>query len=294
MIIPTYNDADVLPRAVESVLTQTFTDFELIVVVDGSTDGTETFLRSLPDERVQVVRLGHKGVSAARNAGVEHSRGEYVIFLDSDDVALPNWLERLADAAAADQSQLLFSGYHFASEGGTSVKLPEVAGGLFQGLRTNWLAGSFAVRREVYEAVGGYDTKLGFSENTELGIRLSDLAVRRKWRTMCIDEPLMIRNDYGRKPCRAYNAKQLYASQYIVDRYASLFVRLPQERYHYLSIAGVNAVRLGKYWAPLRLFARALLAQPGKPLAYLRFLLACCPLLRSVVWRSGRSLWRTR
>ncbi len=93
VIIPTFNRASVLDRAVASVLGQTFTDFELIVVDDGSTDETDRVL-ARSGARLRVHRQGNQGVSAARNAGIRMARGKWIAFLDSDDCWLPEKLER--------------------------------------------------------------------------------------------------------------------------------------------------------------------------------------------------------
>ena len=92
VIIPTYNRWPMLRDAVESVLTQTFTDFELIIVDDGSTDGTARELARYGDS-FQLVSQHNRGVAAARNAGVRVANGEYIAFLDSDDLWLPKKLE---------------------------------------------------------------------------------------------------------------------------------------------------------------------------------------------------------
>lgn len=95
VIIPTYDRAEVLPRAIDSVLAQSFKELELIVVDDASTDETESVVRSYEDPRITY--LSHdtnRGGSAARNTGIEASTGEYVAFLDSDDEWLPTKLER--------------------------------------------------------------------------------------------------------------------------------------------------------------------------------------------------------
>lgn len=95
VVIPTYNRAEFLPRAVESVLRQTVDDFELIVVDDASTDDTEAVVERFDDPRVEYVRHGtNRGGSAARNTGIERSSGEYIAFLDSDDEWYPRKLER--------------------------------------------------------------------------------------------------------------------------------------------------------------------------------------------------------
>src|SRR5262249_35935561 len=84
VIIPSYNSARYLTDAVDSVLRQTFCDFEMVIVDDGSTDDTEAVVRRY-GERVRYLRQPNSGVAAARNRGIEESRGRYVAFLDADD-----------------------------------------------------------------------------------------------------------------------------------------------------------------------------------------------------------------
>ena len=92
VIIPTHNRARYLSEAIRSVLVQTFTDFELIIVDDGSTDETEELVRSFSDRRIRYLWQSHQGISAARNAAIRSARGLYVAHLDSDDIWLPNIL----------------------------------------------------------------------------------------------------------------------------------------------------------------------------------------------------------
>lgn len=96
VIIPTYNRAAMLPRAIDSVLAQTFADWELVIVDDGSSDQTEQVLATYQEklgEKLVVVRRPHLGCSAARNQGIKVCRGRFVAFLDSDDEFLPYKLE---------------------------------------------------------------------------------------------------------------------------------------------------------------------------------------------------------
>ena len=94
MIIPTHNRADVLGRAIASVLAQTLSDLELIVVDDGSTDRTPEVLAGFDDPRLTGMHQENKGVSAARNRGIAASRGRYIALLDSDDTWMPDKLEK--------------------------------------------------------------------------------------------------------------------------------------------------------------------------------------------------------
>ena len=106
VVVPTFNRREVLPRALDSILAQIFSDWELIVVDDGSTDGTaEMVERNYADARL--LRQENRGVSAARNAGIAAAKGDWVAFLDSDDAWLPEKLERQMEALAAEPGHRL-------------------------------------------------------------------------------------------------------------------------------------------------------------------------------------------
>jgi glycosyltransferase involved in cell wall biosynthesis len=97
VVLPVHNREDVLTRAIESVLGQTLEEWELIVVDDGSTDGSAGVAQSFADKRVRLLRLGmNRGGNAARNAGIRDARAPLIAFLDSDDAYLPEKLERVA------------------------------------------------------------------------------------------------------------------------------------------------------------------------------------------------------
>ena len=100
VIIPVYNGAATIGRALASVFAQTFTDYEVVVVNDGSTDDTASVLAGYGD-RIRVVTQANRGLPAARNSGIRASSGEYVAFIDDDDEWLPQMLERCA--AVLDQ-----------------------------------------------------------------------------------------------------------------------------------------------------------------------------------------------
>lgn len=95
VIIPTYNRHHLLQKAINSVLTQSYAHFEIIIVDDCSTDGTEHFVKSLSDKRIRYIKHEqNKHASASRNTGIELSRGEFIAFLDDDDQWLPTKLEK--------------------------------------------------------------------------------------------------------------------------------------------------------------------------------------------------------
>jgi glycosyltransferase involved in cell wall biosynthesis len=95
VLVPTWNRAELIGEAIRSILVQTFTDFEVIVVDDGSTDATADALARLSDSRLRVLHRDHRGISAAMNAGLSLARGRYIARLDSDDVWRPDLLGTL-------------------------------------------------------------------------------------------------------------------------------------------------------------------------------------------------------
>ena len=110
VVLPTYNRAQLLPRAIRSVLSQTTRDLELIVVDDCSTDGTETVVRALKDDRVRYMRSpGNLGPAGARNLGIRAAAGAYIAFQDSDDAWRPEKLEKQLSALKSTEADVLFS-----------------------------------------------------------------------------------------------------------------------------------------------------------------------------------------
>ncbi len=114
IIVPIYNCEQYLPQCIESILRQSFRDFELILVNDGSTDGSEAVCRRFGDERVRVFSQPNRGVSAARNHGLDEARGEWVVFVDSDDWLAENALEVLT--GQPKMADITFFGSMFHSE----------------------------------------------------------------------------------------------------------------------------------------------------------------------------------
>ena len=102
IVLPTFNRVDVIGRALDSVRQQTFGDFELLVIDDGSTDGTAELVAGLGDPRIRVVRQANAGVYVARNLGLREACGRWITFLDSDDAWAPQFLE-LVKAVPSDR-----------------------------------------------------------------------------------------------------------------------------------------------------------------------------------------------
>ena len=113
VVMPVFNAREYLPSAMDSLLAQTLTDFEIVCVDDGSTDDSLTLLKTYQkqDERVRIVAQTNAGVSCARNVGLKRARGEYVVFFDADDVAAPSYLKDLYDVASEDNLDIVICEY---------------------------------------------------------------------------------------------------------------------------------------------------------------------------------------
>ncbi len=105
-IIPTYNRAYILPKAIASILAQTNSNWELIIVDDGSTDNTKKLVEAYSDGRIKYVFQGNKGPSAARNTGFKHAQGDWIAYLDSDNTISPNYVKEMVRAISDDPGAL--------------------------------------------------------------------------------------------------------------------------------------------------------------------------------------------
>lgn len=122
VIIPLFNKAPFVERALASVAAQTFTDFEVIVVDDGSTDDGPEILESLSDPRVRIIRQDNAGPGAARNRGLSEARGELVAFLDADDEWLPDYLAESVRLLDENREAATVTSGYFEFPGGASTE----------------------------------------------------------------------------------------------------------------------------------------------------------------------------
>ena len=183
VVMPVYNGETYLAEAIESILTQTLSDLELIVVDDCSTDGSAAIVRDYAsrDERVRLVQHDHnQGSASARNSGIAVSRGEFIAAMDSDDISLPHRLEKQAaflqshtdfglvgsfvQTASADLSERQSHTY---PQLHAFIALYWILGG-----RTTMQGGVYLARREALLSVGGYEDSRQFVDDKELYARL--------------------------------------------------------------------------------------------------------------------------
>lgn len=112
VVIPTYNREKTIKRCIDSIVSQTYPVYEIIIVDDGSTDKTVSIVeKEYQDQRIRIIRQNHKGAQAARNVGIRAAGGKYIAFLDSDDEWLPNKLELQIKELVKDEKAVVCGGY---------------------------------------------------------------------------------------------------------------------------------------------------------------------------------------
>ncbi|MCI1193140.1 glycosyltransferase family 2 protein [Calidifontimicrobium sp. SYSU G02091] len=195
VVVPAYNAAWCVRKAIDSVLAQSFRDFELLAVDDGSTDDTFAVLSSY-GRSVRVIRQSNRGLSSARNAGIRESRGRFVAFLDADDWWMPTKLQRQVDLLQS-RPEIGFVSTTARVEGSdgrllnmwsctpcSGPFLPRLFGA------NGDVAGSGSAvmaRRELLDRVGGFDESLRSLEDVDMWMRLAAVTGYA-----CIDEPLVV------------------------------------------------------------------------------------------------------
>jgi glycosyltransferase involved in cell wall biosynthesis len=184
VIIPTFNRASTVVRAIRTVLGQTCQDWELIVVDDGSTDGTEQAVRGFADRRITYIRHDqNRGPGAARNTGIRYAQGDYVAFLDSDDEWLPEKLQkelevfRNSDPAVG----LVYTGEMILDETGRVLKtcMATKSGWAYDALLDWDFIGSCSrvtVKKQVLDSVVGFDETFLNCEDYDLWLRVAKVS----------------------------------------------------------------------------------------------------------------------
>lgn len=179
VVMATYNKGPFLQEAIDSIVSQTFTDWELLIVDDGSTDQTSAILARCSDPRIRVLtQPTNVGRSRARNIGLAEARGRYIAICDSDDVARPARLATHVSFLDAHPEIALVSGYMraFSQAGETIMMFPLEPAAIrrrFERGKMGVAHGASMFRRECFDRLGGYLTDLDYAEDFELFRRFS-------------------------------------------------------------------------------------------------------------------------
>src|SRR4028118_583671 len=187
VIIPVYNGVRYIVQAVESALGQTFTNLEIIVVDDGSTDRTQQVLHPYFD-RIRYIYQENQGVAAARNLGCQLAQGEFLAFLDADDYFLPSKLEKqLACFEANPTLDMVQTGWVIVDETGREIsavkpwqqasKLDLESFVLYKCVRPS----AIILRRKWWDKLGGFDSQFLLAEDLDFALRLALKGCKAVW-----------------------------------------------------------------------------------------------------------------
>jgi len=276
VIIPTYNRAEFLRSAIESALKQTFTDIEIIVSDDRSTDHTRSVARCFNDSRVRYIEnTGKKGPSAARNAAIMVSKGKYIAFLDDDDEWLPEKLEWQIEVLEKNRPNVcgIYSNL---------IAIDKLSGKtFFEDPRTEKLKGNLLyvlgvcnpvktttliVRKSCLDEIGMFDETISYMEDWDLLIRLSE-----KWDFEYISKPLVKYYYHDQGQLTENIEGQIVGKEALFRRYPHIFKKNKKRWSEYLLGLGLQYCQLKKMKNGRKNILKAIFADPFKTVAYLHF-----------------------
>jgi len=276
VIIPIYNGAATIERALKSVFEQTFSDFEIVVVDDGSTDETPSVLAKFGD-RIRMIRQSNRGFPGARNAGVAASRGDLIALIDHDDQWLPQKLELTVAALDADPgAALVYSDLIVVNEAGEESRSSPIgsdtahAPTMDEMLTRIWpiMPSTVVMRRAAFDGAGGFGESLHEDLDFWLLMReqgafiyLPDKLVRFTFGQLY---PKVLNRDIGPKPIVDL-IRARYGSR--ADRWVEDFI---QHRVRMIANAGVIEMSRGNMAGARRCFVRVLRYDRRHVKSYLR------------------------
>jgi len=271
VIIPSYNSGRYLAEAIQSVLDQTYHDFEVIIVDDGSTDNTGEVTRQFDDSRVRYIRQENKGLSAARNTGVNAASGEYIAFLDADDAYLPDKLgSQIKFLENQPSVDVIMDGWVVVNAEGdqldtvrpweTHPTKPDITYWLFS---YPYAAQAMMIRRNDILQIGGFDESLTATEDGDLFIRLATDGFCISWSGMATWKYRVHQQNVTR------SASQISKAIKVLDKYFSTTASQtlnPAIRSH--AYASLWLIIAGTYYRSEEVFeaqecvARAIIEEP--------------------------------
>jgi glycosyltransferase involved in cell wall biosynthesis len=224
VVLPTYNRAVLLEQAVHSVLTQTYPDFELIVVDDHSTDNTRQVIDTIADPRlVYMSNQRGKGGASARNTGIFHAQGQWVAFLDDDDLWFPEKLEVVYDkiGSVGNDVGLIYSAFQIHHPYGTvEIRTPKYEGKLRDKLFFKNVIGGFftvVIRKDILWQVNGLDERFPAMQDIELYIRVTQVV-----KTATVKKPLVKVQRHNTDRISLSMAKRVEAATLMKEKYHDL------------------------------------------------------------------------
>lgn len=185
VVIPLYNKAAYIENTIKSVLDQTFTDYEIIIINDGSTDESEAVVRRFNDERIQIYNQKNQGASVARNLGIEKAKYNYIAFLDADDLWMPDHLETLKSLVQTYPNAGIFASRYqlvFKNGGNFIPKFEDIPADS-EGIISDYFktslpypvatSSSIAIPKYLFEEIGYFKPSISSGQDVDMWIRIA-------------------------------------------------------------------------------------------------------------------------
>jgi glycosyltransferase involved in cell wall biosynthesis len=276
IIIPTFNSGNTLDRAINSVINQSFENWELILVNDGSTDQSYPIcINWTKHPRIHFVDQENAGVSAARNFGAKSAQGAWLIFLDADDELTREALNSYWNSILSYPGQAVLVGGFSIIKGKLQItRLPH------EGVYIAKIPGTFCLNKSLFDHLVGYDMKLKFSENTELFHRIKLAG----YKEILIAEKMILYHDNltgGSK-----NLQNIIDSNLIIlEKHRDTLPTDTKQLYY--QVIGVNQLRLRRFHEARKYLWKAYSLKPSKISTLGRFLISLSPVLARKLYTSG-------
>lgn len=227
VIIPTYNRCDKLKAAMESVLSQTYTNIELLIIDDGSTDNTREMVEEMQDSRIRYIRLPQNmGAAAARNEGVRFAKGEIIAFHDSDDIWLSEKLEKqMSYWKEHPEFSMIYCAYLLHRDNLKFRTQPaerkELEGDILQYLLLRNFIGTptMLLRKACFEDVGGFNVALHCLEDWEFAVRFAE-----SYYIGYVDE-VLVKAYYSPGGISSKKAEYYETKCYVISKYQKYYVQ---------------------------------------------------------------------
>ncbi|NJL78661.1 MAG: glycosyltransferase [Richelia sp. RM2_1_2] len=194
VIVPVFNGERTIEETIKSILNQTFSNIEIIIINDGSTDTTLEILENIYDSRIKIFSYPNAGLSVSRNRGISQAKGEYISFIDADDLWTADKLELQWQVLQSNsQAAVAYSWTDYIDESGKFIKSGrriKVNGDAFRKLLiTNFLENGSnpLIRQQALEKVGGFDESLAAAEDKDMWLRLA-----ANYEFVCVEKPQIL------------------------------------------------------------------------------------------------------
>lgn len=272
IITPTYNRAQLLQNTVKSIQAQNYTNWELIIMDDGSTDNTEIAIQPfLTDKRIKYFKKPNTGQPDSQNKGVAHATGEFITFLDSDDEAYPNWLEVVSKLLKEDTGIASAAAVKKLPNGTEISELPFDMKVYGKTMKVKFTCGSLFIRRSIFNAIGGYDITLKSTIQTDLGIRLLSYLHNTNFKAEYTLEKLVQINIHSGPRIRTNWSKVCEGGmQFINKHYDFIYENDTKEIGNVYAVIAFSNFKLKKRKQAVQYSLKAIKYNPQKKINYLR------------------------